>query len=217
MDEDDRAESVPCFEHLLVNGQPVDPQALADVAVFRKAERQRLYARRRMLATADRAASEAVIARALDAVLGDTGGRAIAAYWPIRGEPDLRGWMTSAHRRGARLALPVVVERDAPVAFHVWSPGCAMQRGVWNIPVPLGTVAVTPDIVISPLLGVDDALYRLGNGGGYYDRTLARLTGPRLVVGVGHGVARMATIFPMPWDVPMDVVLLGDGTVLHRK
>ncbi len=82
---------------------------------------------------------------------------------------------------------------------------------------PLGTVAVTPDIVISPLLGVDDALYRLGNGGGYYDRTLARLTGPRLVVGVGHGVARMATIFPMPWDVPMDVVLLGDGTVLHRK
>lgn len=217
MDDDDRADASPCFAHLLVDGQPVDPQTLADVAVFRRAERARLYAARKALSAADRAASETAIAAALDRVLDDTSGRVVAAYWPIRGEPDLRGWMAEASRRGARVAVPVVVERDAPVVFRRWSPGCPMMRGAWNIPVPRDGEEVTPDIVIAPLLGVDDLLHRLGNGGGYYDRTLARLTGPRLVIGVGHGHARMPTIFPMPWDVPMDVVLLGDGTVRRRQ
>jgi 5,10-methenyltetrahydrofolate synthetase len=76
---------------------------------------------------------------------------------------------------------------------------------------------VVPDVVIVPLLGVDDALFRLGNGGGYYDRTLVRLPGPRRVIGVGYGFSRMTTIYPMPWDVPMDVIVLDDGTIQHRQ
>ena len=214
-DEDD--DSAPCFAHLLVDGHVVDPQTRRDVAAFRKAERQRLYALRKTLSVSDRAAAETSIAQGIDDVLDDPTGRTIAAYWPIRGEPDLRRWMAQAHERGARIALPVVVARDAPVGFHLWSPGCAMERGIWNIPVPRDVMPVVPDVVIVPLLGVDDALFRLGNGGGYYDRTLVRLPGPHRVIGVGYGFSRMTTIYPMPWDVPMDVIVLDDGTIQHRQ
>lgn len=217
MDRDEHEESAPCFAYLLVDGHVVDPQTRRDVAAFRRAERQLLYAERRALAVSDRATGDAEIMHQLDEVLGDPAGRTIAGYWPIRGEPDIRHWMTQAHERGARIAMPVIVERDAPLAFHSWSPGCAMERGVWNIPVPQHVEPVVPDVVIAPLLGVDAALFRLGNGGGYYDRTLIRLPTSRMVIGVGHGFARIATIFPMPWDVPMDVVLLGDGMVLRSE
>ena len=73
-----------------------------------------------------------------------------------------------------------------------------------------------PDIVVAPLVGVDKALYRLGNGGGYYDRTLAALDPRPRVVGVGFAGCLMPTIFPMSWDVPMDTVLLSDGTCFEK-
>ncbi len=91
-----------------------------------------------------------------------------------------------------------------------------MTRGVWNIPVPQSSEALTPDVVIAPLLGIDAAGYRLGNGGGYYDRTLAALPRMPQVIGVGHDFCRIDTIFPMPWDVPMQQSILGDGTVIHH-
>ena len=140
-------------------------------------------------------------------------GRTIAVYWPIRGEINLRPFMIEAATRGARICLPVVVEKHQPVEFHRWTPDCAMARGFWNIPVPVDADPLVPEVVIVPLLGVDDAGYRLGNGGGYYDRTLARLPGDLLTIGVGQGFARMKTIFPMPWDIPMKRVVLSDGTV----
>ena len=152
------------------------------------------------------------LSRALDAEIGDPAGLRIAAYWPIRGEIDLRGWMASVDRRGGLLALPVVVARGAPVEFHAWRPGDAMRRGDWNIPVPARGEVVVPDVVVVPLLGVDGARFRLGNGGGYYDRTLARLPAGRRIIGVGQGFARMQTIRPMPWDVPMGRVILADGS-----
>jgi 5,10-methenyltetrahydrofolate synthetase len=139
----------------------------------------------------------------------------IAVYWPIRGEPDLRGWMERAHAAGATALLPVVVKKSAPLIFRNWSPGCAMDRGAWNIPVPAEGRTITPDVVVSPLLGVDDACFRLGNGGGYYDRTLAEMDPLPRVIGVGFPDCRIPTIFPMPWDIPMQVVVLADGSVRH--
>lgn len=206
-------DSSPCFAHLLVAGQPVDPETRRDVARFRKAERARLMAARRALPADQLKTQSNIVTEALAALIPPRCGQTIALYWPIRGELDLRPWMTAAHEQGAQIALPVVVEKDAPVAFHRWEPGCAMTRGVWNIPVPQSAEPLTPDVVIAPLLGIDAAGYRLGNGGGYYDRTLAAL--PRLpqVIGVGHDFCRMDTIFPMPWDVPMQQSILGDGSL----
>lgn len=195
---------------MLVDGHVVDPQTRRDVATFRKAERQRLYALRKAVPLDRRTAMANDIAAGLDTLLPDRGGRTIAVYWPIRGELDLRGWMAKAHEAGAMIALPVIVEKSSPVEFHHWTPDARMRVGEWRIPVPETARAVTPDVVIVPLLGVDGDNYRLGNGGGYYDRTLARLPGDTTIIGVGQDFCRMRTIFPMPWDIPMkDVVLAG--------
>ncbi len=213
MDDNDTGGSTPCLAHMIVDGQVVDPEVARDVARFRKAERARLYALRSADSVEARVGLAQRLSDLLDAEVGDLAGQTVGVYWPIRGELDLRGWMGAAHARGARLALPVVVERAAPVEFHAWAPGDPMRRGDWNIPVPERVEVITPDLVVVPLVGVDAGRYRLGNGGGYYDRTLVRLPEGRRIIGVGQGFCRMETIFPMPWDVPMDRVILADGSV----
>jgi len=118
--------------------------------------------------------------------------------------------------RGVRAALPVVVEKKQPMQFRLWSPGCRMERGVWNIPIPADGPAVTPDVVIAPLVGFDAEYYRLGCGGGYFDRTLASLARKPFVVGIGYAASRLATIHPQPHDIPMDAIVTEEG-VLRRE
>jgi 5-formyltetrahydrofolate cyclo-ligase len=217
MDEDDwRAGSAPCFAHLLVDGRAVDPDTARDVSRFRRAERVRLIAARKALSVQDRFAMTERLAASLGDLLLCGPRLTVAVYWPIRGEPDLRSWMTAAHHAGAAILLPVVVEKDAPVVFRRWTPGCAMQRGIWNIPAPVEGEPERPDVVVAPLVGVDEQLFRLGNGGGYYDRTLARLDPPPHAVGVGFSFCHIPTIYPMPWDIPMQSVVLADGKVRSR-
>ncbi|RKF13997.1 5-formyltetrahydrofolate cyclo-ligase [Roseovarius spongiae] len=215
-DTGDQGGTAPCFAHELTAGFAVDSQTRRDVARFRKAERARLYQLRKDMTRDELRTQAARIADALDALLGDVAGRTIAGYWPIRGELDMRPWMTRCAEAGARIGLPVVLQKAAPVEFHAWAPRAKMERGVWNIPVPQSRQPVTPDVVIVPLLGVDDECYRLGNGGGYYDRTLAAFDPAPQIVGIGHDFCALPTIFPQPWDIPMDVVLLGDGSTRRR-
>lgn len=217
MDDDGRGGSEPCMAHLPVDGNPIDPVTVRDVARFRTAERARLMEARRLLSTPERAKMTMKLIETIDAVVAPQHDMRIAVYWPIRGEPDLREWMTLAHRGGASVLLPVVIKKNAPLVFRVWSPDCVMERGVWNIPVPADGMEIAPDIVISPLLGVDEACFRLGNGGGYYDRTLAQFDLLPKIIGVGFAECAIPTIFPMPWDIPMDVVALADGSVRQRS
>ncbi len=209
MSDEDRGGDPPCFADSIVDGHAVDPDTWRDVARFRRAERARLVEARRM-PMAERAAATEALVRKLGEVVVPRPGLRIAAYWPIRGEPDLRGWMAEADAAGARVLLPVVVARGAPLVFRRWTPGCAMARGTWNIPVPSEGEPLVPEVVIAPLVGVDATGHRLGNGGGYYDRTLAALAPRPRTVGVGFGHCRVGTIFPMPWDIPMDEVVLAD-------
>lgn len=200
-----------CFLHSLVDGQPVDPDTWRDVERFRRAERQRLYELRKSFTPEQRSAATGAIVRDLTSVAGLLAGRSVSVYWPIRGEPDLRPWMKEAHEAGARILLPVVEQKGRPLSFRYWEPRAKMERGIWNIPVPASRETGLPDLVISPLVGVDDEGFRLGNGGGYYDMTLARLEPRPRIIGVGLPGCTLKTIFPMPWDVPMDVIVLGDG------
>ena len=93
--------------------------------------------------------------------------------------------------------------------FKEWTQGCHLERGIWNIPYPADGAVVTPSIVIAPLVGFDAAGYRLGYGGGFFDRTLSAMASKPLVIGVGHPLQKVPTIYPQPHDIPMTWILTG--------
>ncbi len=103
----------------------------------------------------------------------------------------------------------MVVEKGQPLIFREWVPGARLTRGVWNIPIPADGAEVIPTVLISPFVGFDPQRYRLGYGGGFFDRTLAALKTPRTVIGVGHPSGALPTIHPQAHDIPMDIIVTG--------
>ncbi len=207
--------SPPCLLHELdpaFRNPGPDPQRRADVLRWRKAERQWLIEQRLAVPPAARKAKSEVIAQRLDALLGDPAGRVVSAYFPFRGEPELRSWLESIALRGGRGALPVVVRKQAPMVFRGWRRGEALVPGVWNIPIPAAGEEVIPDVVIAPLVGFDRQGYRLGYGGGFFDRTLAALPRRPLVIGVGYASQEIATLYPLPHDIAMSAIVTEDET-----
>ncbi|MGX8007636.1 5-formyltetrahydrofolate cyclo-ligase [Mesorhizobium sp. ORM8.1] len=207
--DDDPAQyaSPPCFMHELDPEYRAPLTEWADVRRWRKAERERLIGARLAVSADVRAAMSTRIAEGLDARIGDIAGRMVSLYWPFRGEPDLRGWMAAVNARGGRTALPVVIEKGQPLVFRAYKPGDRLDKGVWNIPIPAEGEPVLPDIVISPIVGIDPGNYRLGYGGGFFDRTLAAMPFRPLVIGVGYDLQRIPTIYPQPHDIPMSEVV----------
>src|SRR5690625_2691371 len=214
--------SPPCMMHEVdpaymgLSGlESVDPQQRRDVMRWRKAERARLIKARLAIPGEERrAASQKIAARLLEEI-DISSGLVVSAYWPFRGEPDLRDFMKEVVAGGGQMALPVVVEKSRPLVFRSWRPKDPLERGVWNIPVPAeGAAVVTPDVVISPVIGFDTRCYRLGYGGGYYDRTLAALPQKPQVIGVSFSLASIPTIFPLPHDIPMDCIITEEKTLL---
>lgn len=185
-----------------------DAETRRDVLRWRRAERERLYRSRAELPAEARAAAESELRHRLDAMVRARGARVVGAYWPIRGEPDLRPWMAAADARGLIVALPVIVATDRPLNYRRWRPGAPMRRGRWGIAEPAGNEWIEPELVVAPLVGVDERGYRLGNGGGYFDRTLAAADPRPFAAGLGFTCARIGTIYPLPHDIPMDTVLL---------
>ncbi|RID90094.1 5-formyltetrahydrofolate cyclo-ligase [Gemmobacter lutimaris] len=203
-----RPASSPCM------AAEFEPADASDVPRWRKVERLRLRAERDALRVSARQTIGAALCRHLAALLSSrlSAGAVFSAYWPIKGEPDLRPLMQDLHREGIRIALPVVETRFAPLVFRQWTPDTAMVRGDWNIPVPPAENArLLPDVALAPLVGWDEAGYRLGYGGGYFDRTLAALHPSPLVIGVGLQSARLATIHPQPHDIPLDLIVTEAG------
>lgn len=188
----------------------------AEVKRWRKSERQRLIASRLAIPNEDRRRYAERIARQIDQCLGDISGRVVTAYWPFRGEPDLLDWADGLWARGAIFALPVVTAPQVPLAFRPWHRGVPVTPGVWNIPVPAEGADVVPDIVIAPLVGFDRACYRLGHGGGFFDRTLASLVRRPRIIGVGYATLALHTIHPQPHDIPMDLIVTEECTVARR-
>ena len=198
----------------------VDPGQARDVARWRRAERTRLAGLREGLGQAGRAQVSGRIAGHLGRVLGDRGvapGCVLSGFWPIKGEPDLRPALADLHRAGVTVALPVVETRAAPLVFRRWTPETKLVRGDWNIPVPPPDAdMLVPDFALAPCLGWTDDCYRLGWGGGYFDRTLAALTPRPITIGIALNAARLPTIFPQPHDIPLDLILTEDGVAATR-
>jgi 5-formyltetrahydrofolate cyclo-ligase len=131
----------------------------------------------------------------------------LGVYWPVRGEIDVLEIAAAHLARGGRVALPVVVRPCAPVEFWSWRPGVPMSRGVWNIPIPAQRELLAPEALIVPLVGFDARGYRLGYGGGYYDRTIAAAAPRPWCVGLGFEGGRLESIFPQSHDMPMDLIV----------
>jgi 5,10-methenyltetrahydrofolate synthetase len=188
-----------------------EPGSGAGLMRWRKAERERLISARLSIKADLRRQYATRIAATLEEEIGEPGGLVVSAYWPFRGEPDLRGFMERMTSRGARCALPLVIERGQPLVFRTWARGDPLESGIWNIPVPAKGDEVVPDVVIAPVVGFDGECYRLGYGGGFFDRTLAAMPHKPRIFGVGYAQAEIRTIYPQSHDIPMNAVVTQDG------
>lgn len=177
------------------------------IVKWRRGERERLILARLAIPAETRGIYARRICAKLTEMLGRLDGKIVSIYWPIRGEPDLRRWVETIGQAGGLCAMPVVEADHAPLIFRPYNLGTPMKRGVWNIPIPDIEATVRPDIVIAPVVGYDSENYRLGYGGGYFDRTFAAMPNKSTMIGVGYSSQKIATIKPQPHDIAMDVVV----------
>jgi len=186
---------------------PPSPEHAADCAAFRAALRREKLAARLALPAVEHAAGSAGIATHLAGLLAPRPPGTLAFCAPVRGEFDARPLAAELLARGWRAAMPVVVATAAPMIFRAWTPDCAMTEDRHGIPIPAAGPLLTPDVVLLPLVAFDPAGYRLGYGGGYFDRTLAALVPRPLAIGVGFELARAADIRPQAHDVRLDAIV----------
>lgn len=182
-----------------------------DLKLWRKAERARLIEERLSVRASERKLWSERIAEALIETIGDPTDRIVSGYWPFRGEPELLSLLRRLGELGARTALPVVVAKGEPLVFRAWKSGDRMEHGVWRIPIPAEDDQVIPHILIAPVVGFDPEGYRLGYGGGFFDRTLASFDTNPLVLGVGYSLAAIPTIHPQAHDIPMSRIITEKG------
>ncbi len=181
---------------------PLSPE----LSSWRKAQRATLLAQRMAVARDQHSRWNAQLTSRLLAALDPLPGMVVAGYWPFKGEFDPRFVMRAWREAGARTALPVVLQKAAPLQFRDWWPGMRTSAGVYDLPVPEEGDIVTPQLALIPPIGFDAMGYRLGYGGGYYDRTLASLTPRSLAIGVAFEISRMDTIHPQAHDIAMDFI-----------
>ena len=167
----------------------------------------------------------------------------IGAYWPIKGEfdplPALYRWQEDAilsqesegnqgfalegraeaateniaNRSPRKIGLPVVNKVHKTLTFHAWYPGCPMEEDAYGIPKPKDTEVIVPTLLFVPCVGYGPGGFRLGYGGGFYDRTLAALQPKPFTVGLGYSHGWLSDLEPEPHDVPLDAILNDKGVV----
>lgn len=167
----------------------------------------------------------------------------IGAYWPIKGEfdplPALYRWQEDAilnedsesngapageswaqlatesiaSRSPRKIGLPVVNKVHKTLTFHAWYPGCPMEEDAYGIPKPKGTELIVPTLLFVPCVGYGPGGYRLGYGGGFYDRTLATLQPRPVTVGLGYTNGWLPDMEPEAHDIPLDALLNDNGVV----
>lgn len=132
----------------------------------------------------------------------------IGVYWPVRGEPDLSDWYQRVRGRGWRLALPRA-DAGEPLVFGLWGPAQTLVAGPWQIALPDPFLAVEPDLLIVPCVGFDARGWRLGYGGGFYDRTLAIRRIP--AIGVARSGGQVGELVAQTHDIALDAIVTEHG------
>lgn len=182
-----------------------------DWRAWRRSERKRLIEARKALAEDDRRERNRAIDAALEQGFAALAGTTIGFCWPIAAEPEPRFAVRRWREQGSRAALPVVVAPRTPMEFREWWPGAPTEKGVYDIPYPVGTLSLTPQAALVPVNGFDAGACRLGYGGGFFDRTLASLAIKPVCLGLGYEIARLETIYPQPHDIPFDFIVTEAG------
>ncbi len=137
-------------------------------------------------------------------------GCVVASYVPLGGEADPAWFDAAARRSGATVALPVVIDRASPIRFHD-ATAAMLEAGPFGLrQPPADSPVVAPDIVLTPLVGFDSRLNRLGQGAGHYDRAFAAYP-HALRIGIAWSVQQVAALPADPWDVPLHAIVTECG------
>jgi len=190
--------------------QPGDP------AAFRAAlRREKIAARLALPEDARHLAGERILVR-LAALFAQRRAGTFGFCAPVRAEVDCTPLAAALVAGGWRAVMPVVTVPAAPMRFRAWWPDAPMTHDPHGIPVPDTALRDPPEVLLLPLVAFDAAGYRLGYGGGYFDRTLATCSPRPFAVGVGYDCCAVDSIRPEPHDVPLDAIVTESGARFHR-
>lgn len=192
----------------LPNSEPPHPES----EQIKPALRQSLLAMRRAIPAPQKTRWDNAVSQHLLAYLEENRLASIAVYIPIRGEPNLTPLYETLNRQGAALSLPVVLNKAAPLQFAAWQPGEAMAKDKAGVAVPENLrIVPRPRAILVPCLGFTQERFRLGYGGGYFDRTLTEPPRPHAI---GIAYACLKTRFPVePHDIPLDCIITETGSI----
>lgn len=192
---------------------------MSELAELKK-DARRVAGRKRSEVSASAPDAGVRLAVAVMAVVEDFGlsvmAKTVSIYFPMGSEIDTMPLVKALIAAGHRTALPVVAAPRQPLIFRLWSPGDALVDGGFGTSVPAADKAeVTPDVLFVPLLSYDADGYRLGYGGGFYDRTLAalRAEGAPVAVGVAYAAQRVDRVPRGPHDQRLDWIATEAGVV----
>jgi 5-formyltetrahydrofolate cyclo-ligase len=168
--------------------------------------RRALLQRRRALHSAERSVAEARIATQILAWHQQQPGGVLGVFWPIQAEPDLLPLYEKLHASGAQLALPVVTDKQQGLTYFAWRAHDELAKDEYGIPIPAHrTQAVQPDAILVPCVGFNTQGFRIGYGGGFYDRTLAQAPRP-YALGVAFSCAYCEFV-PGEYDLALDRIV----------
>lgn len=179
---------------------------MTDLALVKAEARKAAFAARKEAF----ARGQGQAAEILADVLAAHRGKALAGYMPMRTEIDPLPAMT-AHQ--GPVGVPVILGPGQALKFREWTPGCAMEEGAFRAFIPVEGAWVEPEVVIVPLVAFDARGYRLGYGGGFYDRTLEGLRArrPTIAVGFAFEAQEMAEVPIEDTDQKLDFIVTETG------
>lgn len=183
----------------------VNDDSVIDKRALRAALRERREAHVDALPSAIRTLTFGIAPRPLATLMRRA--RCVAAYAPLGAEADPLRLLAQAGAMGCDTALPHIVSRADPMRFIAWRPGSLLVVGPLGLRQPdAAGREVVPDLILTPLVGFDRALNRLGQGAGHYDRAFA--ANPQaLRIGVAWAAQEVESLPLEPWDIPLDAVL----------
>ncbi len=185
-----------------------------DITEQKKQARRAGFARRKQAYGAQGDAAGRAAAHLLDYVESVGAPENIAAYMPIRTELDPLPAMRALVEKGHRVAVPVIVGTGLPLSFREWRPDSVMVTGPFGAQVPQEGAFLMPDLLVVPLVAFDDRGYRMGYGGGFYDRSLELLRAKRPTLAAGYGFSAQKGAVPVEkTDQPLDAMITENGVL----